>query len=319
MHMKNNRNSSLVVKWMFPLCLLALGCFTWTSCTKDIDVDLPDSETKIVVEGWIENDQYAVVKLSRSSGYFDPIPAFSDTLNFLNYVLNDLVVQNAIVVVSDGLNTDTLVPTLDFVNFAKWYRLPYVYIGKTIKGEVGKNYSLTIVADGKTLKASTKIPELVYMDTLFWKADISDATVGLPWTKFKDPDTLGNAYRIFTRRGGYDEPYTASIGNEFDDYFINGTAFDFPFNRGSQLADDTLEDDLRDKIRGRFPKGDTMDIKFCTMDKASFDFWRTFSISRQSNGSPFASPINLKSNIQGQGGIGVWSGYGATFKKALAE
>lgn len=293
-------------------------CVSMPSCTKEIDVNIGDAETKIVVEGWIENDQYAIVKLSRSSGYFDPIPAFSDTLNFLDYVLNDLVVQNATVVISDGVNFDTLVPTLDFEKFAKWYRLPLVYIGKSIKGEAGKTYSLTVLADGKKLTATTKIPELVYLDTLYWRADISDATVGLPWTKFKDPDTLGNAYRIFTKRGGIDEPYTTPNGNEFDDYFINGTSFDFPFNRGGQFADDTLEKPLREKISGRYLLGDTIDIKFCTMDRASFDFWRTFGISRQSNGSPFASPINLKSNIYG-GGIGIWCGYGATYKKALAQ
>ncbi|MBX7180666.1 MAG: DUF4249 domain-containing protein [Bacteroidia bacterium] len=293
--------------------------FSASSCTKEIEVVLPDAENKIVVEGWIENDQYPVVKLSRSAGFFDPVPTLADTIGFLNYILNDLVVQNATVIVSDGIISDTLVPTLDIINFSKEYRLPLVYLGHTIKGEVGKTYTLKVMVEGKTLTSSTRIPELIYMDTLYWKPDISDDGVGFPWTKFQDPDTLGNAYRIFTRRGGYDEPYVAPIGNEFDDYFVNGTAFDFPFNRGSQLSDDTLQNDAEDRIRGKYLKGDTMDIKFCTMDKASYDFWRTFSISRQSNGSPFAAPINLKSNISGKGGIGIWSGYGATFKKAVAQ
>lgn len=289
------------------------------ACTKDIKV-IPDDAivSKFVVEGWIENNEFAIVKLTRSSGYFDPIPSLRDTAGLLDYIFNDVVVQNAIITVSDGVQTDTLKPIIDFINFTTKYRLPMVYIGSIIKGEVGKSYQLKVEAEGKTLLAITKIPELVELDTLYWRAQFNDSTIGFPWTRFKDPDTLGNAYRIFTKRGELDENYTAALGSEFDDYFINGTQFDFPFNRGEQLRDDTLERDERSRIFGKYQKGELMQIKFCTMDKASYDFWRSFSISQQSGGSPFAAPLNLKSNIQGEG-MGVWCGYGATFIEKIAE
>ncbi len=290
------------------------------SCTKEVSVTPPDGvPAMIVVEGWIQNDEYAVVKLSRSSGYFDPIPSFTDTLKILDYILNDLVVQNATVIVSDGLTSDTLKPELNFISYSKKYKLPYVYMGKVLKGIPGKSYSLTVIADGKTFTSSTKIPELINLDTLYWKADIKDQTVGFPWSRFRDPDSLGNAYRLFTRRGGTDDEYTAALGSEFDDYFINATEFDFPFNRGEQISDDTLKKTERSRIYGKYAAGDKMDVKFCTIDKAHFDFWRTFSISQQSGGSPFAAPINLKSNIVGDGVTGIWGGYGATFITAEAK
>ena len=43
------------------------------SCSKVIDVDLPDSDPMLVVEGVIKKGQKPVVLLSLSSGYFDPI------------------------------------------------------------------------------------------------------------------------------------------------------------------------------------------------------------------------------------------------------
>jgi hypothetical protein len=302
----------------FPQLIVAF-CVLLIACTKDIEV-VPTSgvEAKIVVEGSIENGEFAVVKLSRSSGYFDPIPSLKDTVGILNYLLNDLVVKDAIVVVSDGVIFDTLVPTLNFVSFLKKYKLPYVYFGKKIKGEPGKSYSLAIVADGKKMNSVCKIPELITLDTLYWKPQISNPNFGFPWTRFKDPDTLGNGYRMYCRRGGTDDEYTAALGGEFDDYFINGTRFDFPFNRGPEISDDTLQKSERDMIFGKYKKGQLMDVKFCTIDKGTFDFWRTFSIGQQSGGSPFAAPINMKSNIKGDG-IGIWGGYGATFISAEAK
>ena len=42
-------------------------------CSKIIDVELPDSEPLLVVEGSIRNGEIPLVLLSKSAGYFDPI------------------------------------------------------------------------------------------------------------------------------------------------------------------------------------------------------------------------------------------------------
>ncbi|MEY3835173.1 MAG: hypothetical protein RI989_601, partial [Bacteroidota bacterium] len=65
-------------------------------CEKDITVDLPQAETKIVVQGSIEPGQPPVVILSYSSGYFDPADA--------NAVANSYV-QNAQVKMVHGTDT----------------------------------------------------------------------------------------------------------------------------------------------------------------------------------------------------------------------
>jgi hypothetical protein len=52
--------------------------------------------------------------------------------------------------------------------------------------------------------------------------------------------------------------------------------------------------------------GDTIQIKFCSIGNREFEFYNTFEAALGTNGNPFASPIIIKSNIEG--GLGVWCG-----------
>ena len=61
---------------------------------------------------------------------------------------------------------------------------------------------------------------------------------------------------------------------------------------------------------GFFKKGDTVIVKFCTIDHSTFEFWRDAENQLGNNGSPFAVPSNVKSNIKG--GLGVWASYNST-------
>ncbi len=47
-----------------------------------------------------------------------------------------------------------------------------------------------------------------------------------------------------------------------------------------------------------FDKGDTVTLKLCNIDKATFDFWRTMEFSYSSIGNPFSSPTKVMSNIK---------------------
>jgi hypothetical protein len=58
-------------------------------------------------------------------------------------------------------------------------------------------------------------------------------------------------------------------------------------------------------------------LKWCTIDKAHFQFWQTMERSNNSNGNPFAAPVSIKSNISN--GLGVWGGYGASYDTIIAK
>ena len=55
--------------YIVPLILLL---FSLVSCEKEITVDLPEAQKKIVVEGTILPGEFPLVLLSWTQGYFDP-------------------------------------------------------------------------------------------------------------------------------------------------------------------------------------------------------------------------------------------------------
>lgn len=66
-----------------------------------------------------------------------------------------------------------------------------------------------------------------------------------------------------------------------------------------------------------FRKGDTIILKFCSINKQTFDFWNSYQ-GKVLNITAFASsPNQLKSNITG--GIGIWGGYGASYYRVIAK
>ena len=50
---------------------------------------------------------------------------------------------------------------------------------------------------------------------------------------------------------------------------------------------------------GFFNRGDTITVKYCNIDKPTYDFWRTLEYSYQSIGNPFSSPTSVLGNVKG--------------------
>jgi hypothetical protein len=286
---------------IIAVCILL---FAVVSCERDITVDLPEVEQKIVVEGYIEPGEKAVVMLTRSASFFAPV----DSASLISYL-----VANAFVTVSDGIITDTLVPTLDTS-----YYVPLLYKSQTLLGQVGKTYTLTVVADGKTLTAVTTIPQLVPLDSVWFKLQEGRDSLGFAWAHLTDPDTVGNCYQWFAKRLGKDKRFLPPPGSVFEDKFINGKSFDFAYNRGREPnSEEEDDDDDNDGARGYFQLGDTIAVKFCSIDRAHFDFWRRYHQQVNSNGNPFSAPAPIPTNING--GLGIWGGYATTYDTIIAD
>lgn len=273
---------------------------TLLACERNITVDLPVPEQKIVVEGYIENGQNAIVTLTKTAAFFAPV----DSASLISYLVLD-----AVVTVSDGINTEQLMLTIDTSQY-----IPFVYKSQTLTGQEGKTYTLTVVADGKTLTAVTTIPNAVALDSVWYKEQEGRDSLGFAWAHLTDPDTLGNCYRWFAKRMGKDKRFLAPLGSVFEDKFINGKSFDFAYNRGYEPNTYSDEDE---NIRGYFSQGDTIAVKFCSIDRAHFDFWRIQEVQVSNNGNPFAAPAPIPSNING--GLGIWGGYAATFDTIIAQ
>jgi hypothetical protein len=280
--------------------------FALSGCEKNVTVDIPKADEQLVVEGYIENGQPALLVLSRTLPFFGSI-------NVSNVVQN--TVQGARVIVSDGLTIDTL---QQFPGLGVYY--------SSLLGETGKTYTLRVEAEGKVLTASTRIPGAVTLDSTWWKVDGERDSLGFVWARMSEPDTLGNCYRWFAQRiNRYtfgedagrqkDSIFIAPLGSVFEDKFINGRTFDFSFPRG--IVTNSEKEDDQNEERFFFKRGDTVVVKFTAIDRDHFEFWRTAETQIQNNGNPFGSPAPITSNISG--GLGIWGGYAATFDTVVAQ
>lgn len=262
------------------------------SCEKDITIELPSPEDAIVVEGHIENGQFPYVLLTRNIGFFEAFDLEE---------LEDLFVFNADVTIFDGIQTIKLIE----VPFPAGGIKGSIYVGTSMKGEVGKTYYLTVKADGKTLTAKTSIPNLAPLDSLGFDLHThpeDDDTLIQLRAFYSDPDTAGNYIRYFTQRNN--EPVYPGMFSVFDDNFINGKSFDFPLDRAQARTEGF------GSTYGLFNHGDTITVTWNAIDKAHFDFWETWEQTVNSNGNPFGTPTTILTNIEG--GLGIWGGYGVT-------
>lgn len=269
------------------------------SCEKEIIVDIPQPEIKIVIEGAIEEGQYPWVFVTKSSPFFSPVDSVA---------ISKLIIYDATVVVSDGILTDTLHLFIDFYNF------PFVkYTGSVITGQAGKTYSLKVIAEGREYTSSTTIPPIVKIDSLKFKPDRNQDTLGFVWMYIVDPDTLGNYYRVFTKRLGRDSIFIHPYPSVTDDKFFNGQFAEYSLENGRNPLEDNLYDEFYKDSAGvprwYFRTGQTVAVKLATIDAFHYDFWYSVEQQYMTGSNPFSSPISARTNIKG-GALGVWGGYG---------
>lgn len=290
---------------------ILLAVFMLSGCEKNIDLDLEDADQKIVVEGYVENGFVPYIILSRSQNYFDPIGQST---------LNNLPVRDAIVTISDGIDTIQLTEvdtSINGVSVGGFYiALDPATLIPTMIGTPGRTYTLNVrSAEGEEVRATALLPLPVALDSLWFKVQENLDSLGFAWAKLKDPDTIGNHYRWFAKRMNKDNFFIPPFGSTFEDKFINGQRFDFAYNRGS-IQNSTAEEDVNEEA-GFYKKGDTIVVKFCTVDRSTFEFWRDAENQLGSNGSPFAVPSNIKSNVVG--GRGLFATYTASYDTIFAQ
>jgi hypothetical protein len=272
--------------------ILSVFLILISSCTEELKLDLPEPDDEIVIDGWIESNQYAKVLLTRNAPFFSSIDSVS---------IRNLVLSRAKVTLSDGDSSEVLILRRNDEYFP-----PYIFEGNEIKGEIGKTYTVTAEYGGKKAWASTTIPPKVGLDTIYLTLESGSDTLGSVHIEFTDPANEKNYYRVLTKVRGKDRRFISPLIMGFDDKYFSGAKFGFSMSRGPSSF-------ISSRVNKYFAVGDTVDIKFCTIDKESFDFWSTFQDEILNSTNPFASSLaKIKSNVKGSG-LGVFTGYGVNF------
>jgi len=282
------------MKMLSYLIVSILMALALTSCEREINIDLGDIPDQIVVEGTIEPGGNPKVLVTRNRDFFENYP--TDLLS----LLDTFIIQDAIVSINDGNGS---VPMLFVVNP---FEYPYAYYTTTaITGIVGGTYTISVEARNQTLTAHTTIPPAVAVDSTWFSLNffnVDEDSLGFLNVAFTDPDTFGNAYRLYSKRNSETEyfPVTGSLAN---DEFINARYVNFfagqaekPFGNQDTFINDNFFYSL----------GDTIFVKFYSIGRREFDFYNTYEAASASNGNPFASPTLIKSNVEG--GMGIWCG-----------
>ncbi len=273
---------------IFKICLWLTCVLVISGC--DTEIDLGKTEQKLVIEGFIEQGQYPRVYLTLSSGYYDAV----DSLSLL-----DLIVPTARVAISDGENEEVLTLFRNTERFP-----PYYYKATDLVGEVGKTYTLEVISKGETYSATTTIPEPVSLDSIWFEIKEDSDSLGNIWLSLKDDSMKKDYYRVFTQTINEEKRFVPVYQSTFSDKTFNGEAFSFPLLRGAQSFTSVSDDAF-------YKKGTTVKVKFCAIDKAHFDFWRSLEQELYTTGNPFGSVGNeVVSNISGTKPVlGVWGGY----------
>lgn len=271
-------------------------------CEKNINFDLNEAPSTLVVDANIENGQAPIVVLTKSLDYFSSINPS---------IIQDLFVHDAEVTLSNGTKTHRLKeyaqPVGGGFNFYT-YSIDPADMATAFSGELNTTYTLKISSEGKEYEATTKIPILAKtIDSLWWKkAPFQDDTSKvIVMIKATDPPGLGNYVRYFTKKNS--EQFLPGRNSVFDDQVIDGTTYELQVDPGIDFNNTVPQDS------NFFKRGDTVTMKLCNIDKASYTFWSTWEFAYQSIGNPFAQPNKVLGNIS-NGALGAFYGYAASYK-----
>ena len=295
-----------------------------SSCTKEVEIDIPGYQEQLVIDGSIETGMPPLVLLSRSKDIYSPtnLQAFLEGF-----------VTGATVTVSNGTTsvqleevcTDNLPPGSEAIAAAifgipqselvNYHLCAYTSFNTSIWGQVGKTYALTVSFEGKTFTSSTTIEQPSSLNTLYWKQDGDLTNYGYSWATLTDTPNNYDAYKWEVKRINVgidgqpvDKVFTKTFSPVFDDDFFDGLTFDFFYENPTVWDDNTVPDEYK----GYYKIGDTVVVKLSKMDRYVFNFMEKKYIQLATAGNPFATPTNIPTNIEG-GALGVWAGYSPSF------
>jgi len=287
-----------------------------SSCEKDFDIVVPANKTKLVVEGYINNELplFNYVVLTRSIGF--------DTAN-----LNNLAVSGAKVFITEGDRQGNNIVWNPLTKIQlKEARIPQIsptaipgiYFDtllatdpqRALKGKIGKQYLLEIVVDGKQYSAITALLQPLPIDSLttgnYFKDEEKDTVITKArlTVHFQDPDTIGNAYLYYWHR--------SSDGNEF------GWGA-FGRNRFTPGTDDLVNGQyIHLTHTPGFMINDTVSYYMANVERNIYNFWDSYNKARD-NGGPFSTPVQLNSTIKGEDVIGCFSGFGMMARRIVIK
>ncbi len=272
--------------------LIAFALLLAAACTPSWQ---PEGEERLVVEGWIDAGGFPIVMVTTSVPTSTEYQSIDDQESHL--------MRHARVTVSDGENSVILTGKYNDAYFP-----PYIYTTSDLRGVAGKSYSLKVELPsvGLTAIGTTTIPTAVPLDSIWCVPSPDDKGKYNIKARFSDPEASEDYYRLFVKVAGKDSSYVASYMGCMSDSNLPRHA-EINVMRGLSVDNESSWA----WNPASFEKGDEVMVKFCTMDRVSYEFWNSYERVVSLSVLPmFQATYNPAFNVTG--GIGYWCGYGAS-------
>lgn len=257
------------------------------SCQKEDEI-----KSKIVVEGWIEEEKPPIVMLHYTY-------TFGERDTSLEKLVEDQLIMWARVTIDNNEDEEILIGQLsmDLVP-------PYKYSTARMLGEVGKEYNITVEYEGEILSATTKLLPKVPIDSIVVQ-NMHDQNYYIN-VYFKDFDNKTNNYYILMYKyKGKSQFLACPMGITNSSMAVDGNLSIIAHRHVSSLISDT-------KTSMFFEKGDSVFFKLCHIDSTAYEVWHSILAQEFSPNIPITSTSNIKTNINN--GIGYWCGMNGTEK-----
>lgn len=296
--------------WIIGVCLPLLLLFQ--ACQSEIEVDLPDYEPKLVVEGYVENGKPPRVMLTRSVPFFQHMD--------MDYIMDNVLIMDASVIV---YAEDGEAQRLQFTNCNDSpYR--YAYVGR-FPGRENMRYNLEIEWHGKKYTASTQVLHTFELDSIgfYTKPELLGSSRKTIRALLTDDPLELNFYQFFVKldcKTIHDRVWVTTLPVAFDDVTFSGLTFNYEVLRANPSAffmPLMTEEQQKEYFRMTYRPGDTVYVKYGLIDYDSYQFWNTGGNNASLGQNPFTNPTPTISNIKGENVTGVWCGYASKTVKLV--
>lgn len=267
--------------WVILAALILAGC------SQEPVTPAPE---KLVIEGWIEDGGAPVVYVTSTLKVTEGEVVGADAIE-------SHIVKWAKVTISDGTESVVLTGTAS----SRFYP-PYAYTTGRMFGKVGTTYTITVEYSGEVATASAAIPPPAELDDIqaVPEGDTGEYVIRV---NFTDNPATEDYYRFFMRINDVDKTYLPAPVGTVSDAQISSGAVQLELQPGASM--------FRTERRTGFRSGETVSVKFCTMERSMYMYWNAFEEQYNLTDIPFFS---LDSNLPGNvsGGIGYFAAYGSS-------
>jgi hypothetical protein len=249
------------------IVILMIISFLFFRCEKIIDVNLAEAAPQLVIEGMITDGAGPyLVRLSKTGSYFN------------QQVLPP--VSGALVIISDDHG---IIDTLKETKSGN-------YLTSKIKGISGRTYTLMVLSDKQRYTGTSHMFSHVNIDSLKLEKSYSQST-GL--------DDIGQNKIRVEIHCYFQDPLEKN-------YYRTVVLNDSPMDGNFKLYDDQFTNGKKTDLQVKRAKiGDKITVELISLDKGTYDYYRTLSNLLNLNPIFGSTPMNPNSNLS-NGALGFF-------------